>query len=93
MSRLPKRTQDNGDTRVNTKKWKESYVRFERAQKSLAGGVSSSFRKPSSVPIYFADALGCRLKDVDGNEYIDYSLAWGPMILGYRHPSLCEAMR
>jgi len=78
---------------MNTTKWEESYVRFERAQKSLAGGVSSSFRKPSSVPIYFADALGCRLKDVDGNEYIDYSLAWGPMILGYRHPSLCEAMR
>ena len=78
---------------VNTQKWKKSYALYERAQKSLAGGVSSSFRKPSSVPIYFADASGCKLKDVDGNEYIDFSLAWGPMILGYRHPRLCEAVR
>jgi glutamate-1-semialdehyde 2,1-aminomutase len=30
---------------------------------------------------------------VDGNEYIDYCLAWGPMILGYRHPVIVEAMR
>lgn len=78
---------------MNTQKWKKSYALYERAQKSLAGGVSSSFRKPSSVPLYFADGSGCRLKDVDGNEYIDFSLAWGPMILGYRHPSLCEAVR
>ncbi|MEW5980015.1 MAG: aspartate aminotransferase family protein [Acidobacteriota bacterium] len=73
--------------------YKKSYSLYERAQKSLAGGVSSSFRKPASVPVYFADASGCRLCDVDGNEYIDFSLAWGPMILGYRHPKLCEAVR
>lgn len=59
---------------------------------SLAGGVSSPFRAMFPVPLYFEDGCGCRLRDVDGNEYIDYTLAWGPNILGYRHPAVCEAV-
>ncbi len=64
-----------------------------RARKSLAGGVSSPFRAKSPVPLYFKDAAGPRLWDVDGNEYIDYALAWGPLILGHKHPRIVEAMR
>jgi glutamate-1-semialdehyde 2,1-aminomutase len=45
------------------------------------------------VPLYFEDGCGCRLRDVDGNEYIDYALAWGPLILGHRHPAIVEALR
>jgi glutamate-1-semialdehyde aminotransferase len=45
------------------------------------------------VPLYFRNGCGAGLEDVDGNEYIDYVLAWGPMILGYRHPVIVEAMR
>jgi glutamate-1-semialdehyde 2,1-aminomutase len=45
------------------------------------------------LPLYFRNGCGARLEDVDGNEYIDYVLAWGPMILGYRHPAIVEAMR
>jgi len=45
------------------------------------------------VPLYFVNGQGARLRDVDGNEYIDYALAWGPMILGYGHPALVEAIR
>lgn len=56
-------------------------------------GVSSPFRARAPVPLYIADAAGCRLTDVDGNEYIDYGLAWGPLILGHRHPRLVEAVR
>ncbi len=66
---------------------------LERARQSLAGGVSSPFRAMAPVPLYFADGCGARLRDVDDNEYIDYQLAWGPNILGYRHPRLVEAMR
>src|SRR2546422_902736 len=66
---------------------------LERARQSLAGGVSSPFRASFPVPLYFADGRGSRLRDVDGNEYIDYVLAWGPMILGYGHPALVEAIR
>ena len=67
-------------------KWKKSRELLARAQGSLAGGVSSPFRAKFPVPLYFQDGEGCRLLDVDGNEYIDYALAWGPAILGYRHP-------
>jgi len=44
------------------------------------------------VPLYFKGGRGSRLIDVDDNEYIDYTLAWGPMILGHLHPALVEAM-
>ena len=45
------------------------------------------------MPLYYTGGKGARLFDVDGNEYIDYQLAWGPNILGYCHPKMVEAMR
>ncbi|MDQ6705228.1 MAG: aminotransferase class III-fold pyridoxal phosphate-dependent enzyme, partial [Acidobacteriota bacterium] len=72
--------------------WAKSREYLERAKRSLAGGVSSPFRAKAPVPLYFRNGCGARLEDVDGNEYIDYVLAWGPMILGYRHPAIVEAM-
>ncbi|MDA0205669.1 MAG: aspartate aminotransferase family protein [Acidobacteria bacterium] len=74
-------------------KYSTSRALLERARRSLAGGVSSPFRAKLPVPLYCADARGSRLTDVDGNEYIDYALAWGPLILGHCHPELVEAMR
>ena len=74
-------------------KWATSREFLERAKRSLAGGVSSPFRVKAPVPLYFRNGCGARLEDVDGNRYIDYVLAWGPMILGYRHPAIVEAMR
>jgi glutamate-1-semialdehyde 2,1-aminomutase len=76
-----------------TDKWTTSRAYLERARQSLAGGVSSPFRVKAPVPLYFRNGCGARLEDVDGNQYIDYVLAWGPMILGYRHPAIVEAMR
>jgi glutamate-1-semialdehyde aminotransferase len=64
-----------------------------RASRWMPRGVSSPFRAQAPVPLYIADAEGCRLTDVDGNRYLDYGLAWGPLILGHRHPRLVEAMR
>jgi glutamate-1-semialdehyde 2,1-aminomutase len=75
------------------RKWDTSRACLERARQSLAGGVSSPFRAKAPVPLYFANGCGARLTDLDGNEYIDYLLAWGPAILGHRHPVLVEAMR
>jgi glutamate-1-semialdehyde 2,1-aminomutase len=65
---------------------------LEHARASLTGGVSSPFRGRVPVPLFFADGCGPRLTDVDGNQYIDYALAWGPLILGHRHPALVEAL-
>jgi glutamate-1-semialdehyde 2,1-aminomutase len=73
-------------------KWTKSRQMLERAQKSLVGGVSSPFRAKAPVPLYIAGGKGSRIHDVDGNSYIDYALAWGPLILGHSHPRLCEAV-
>lgn len=75
------------------KSWEKSRALLERARRSLAGGVSSPFRVKAPVPLYFEDGRGSRLKDADGNWYIDYTLGWGPSILGYRHPALVDAVR
>ena len=75
-----------------SERYQKSRELLERARQSLAGGVSSPFRAMFPVPLYFEDGQGPRLTDVDGNSYIDYTLAWGPNILGYRHPSMVEAM-
>ena len=74
-------------------KYQRSREFLDRARKSLVGGVSSPFRAKLPVPLYFEDALGSRAWDVDGNEFIDYALAWGPLILGHKHPALQAALR
>src|SRR5687767_2847710 len=74
-------------------KWHGSRTMLERSRKALAGGVSSPFRAKAPVPLFFEDGKGARLRDVDGNEYIDYQLAWGPMILGYSHPAMVARLR
>lgn len=59
----------------------------------LAGGVASSLRaamKPT--PLFVESGSGPRVRDVDGNEYIDYLLAYGPLILGHAHPALAEGV-
>lgn len=74
--------------------WQKSQQLLERASKSLAGGVSSPFRAMfRPAPLYFRCGSGSRLEDVDGNSYIDYTLAWGPLILGHAHPAIVEAIR
>lgn len=61
-----------------------SSVLFERAKKSLAGGVSSEFRK-FNYPhaLFYTHAKGSKIYDADGNEYIDFALSQGPMIVGH----------
>ncbi|MFJ7279940.1 aspartate aminotransferase family protein [Kitasatospora sp. NPDC098663] len=69
---------------------------FARAQASLAGGISSSSRLtsagPRSYPLYMASGSGARIRDVDGNEYVDYLISYGSAILGHAHPQLTEAL-
>ena len=61
-----------------------STAAFERANQSLAGGVSSNFRAGGDpVPLFFDHAAGAHLVDVDGNDYVDYVLGMGPGILGH----------
>jgi glutamate-1-semialdehyde 2,1-aminomutase len=63
------------------------------SKKFLAGGVSSMLRAASKpLPLFFRAASGSRMTDVDGNSYIDYTLAWGPLILGHSHPEIVSAV-
>jgi len=75
------------------KKTGGSLARYSRAQQSLAGGVSSSLRRSARpYPLYFAHGSGGLVTDVDGNTYIDYGLAWGPLILGHAPAAIREAV-
>ena len=66
---------------------------WDESKKFLAGGVSSMLRASSKpLPLFFRAASGSRLTDVDGNSYIDYTLAWGPLILGHSHPEIVSAV-
>jgi glutamate-1-semialdehyde 2,1-aminomutase len=69
---------------------------FRRATQVIPGGVNSPVRAFSAVggdPRFIASAQGCRLTDVDGNEYIDLVCSWGPMILGHAHPAVVSAVQ
>ncbi|GGD99182.1 aspartate aminotransferase family protein [Paenibacillus nasutitermitis] len=64
---------------------------FHLSQETLAGGVSSTLRnvmKP--VPLYLEKGKGSRVWDVDQNEYIDYIMGYGPLILGHSNSELLE---
>jgi glutamate-1-semialdehyde 2,1-aminomutase len=75
-------------------KTRKSLALFERAQTSLAGGVSSILRRNSRPhPLYFSSGQGSRITDVDGNSYLDYALAWGPLILGHADERITRAIR
>src|SRR5690606_14186266 len=72
-----------------------TYIRsaelLHRAQKSLAGGVSSEFRKYNYPhALFYTHGSGSRIYDVDGNEYLDFTLSQGPLILGHSHPDVSE---
>ncbi len=60
------------------------------------GGVYGHYSVSATAPgnpVYFSKSEGSRFWDVDGNEYVDYVCAYGPMILGYNHPAVEEAAR
>ncbi len=73
-----------------------SELLYQRALKRLPGGVNSPVRAMRSIglahPLFIASGNGSRIRDVDGNEYVDYVCSWGPLILGHAHPSVVEAI-
>lgn len=66
---------------------------MERACASLAAGDSSTMRvQPYALPLVAERGEGSWLWDVDGRDYIDLNMAYGPLILGHRHPRVIEAV-
>ncbi len=69
---------------------------FEKSQRVIPGGVNSpvrAFRAVGGTPIFFREANGAYLHDVDGNTFIDYVGSWGPAILGHAHPEVVRAVQ
>lgn len=71
------------------KSYQQSAALLERAKKVLASGVSSEFRKYNHPhALFYTHGVGSRIFDVDGNEYLDFTLSQGPLILGHSHPEV-----
>jgi len=74
---------------------RKSAQAFTEACNYLPGGVNSPVRAFGGVdigPLFIERAVGSKIYDIDGNEYIDYVGSWGPMILGHAHPAVMKAI-
>src|SRR6185503_16417265 len=68
---------------------------LRRSSSLFPGGVNSpvrAFRGVGGNPVVAASGEGARIRDVDGREYIDYVLSWGPLVLGHAHPMVIDAL-
>jgi glutamate-1-semialdehyde 2,1-aminomutase len=73
--------------------YKKSEALLARAKKVLAGGVSSEFRKYNHPhALFYTHGKGSRVYDADGNEYVDFTLSQGPLLLGHSHPRVLQAI-
>lgn len=76
--------------------YEKSIQAFKEAKKLMPGGVNSPVRAFKSVnmdPIFMERGKGSKIYDIDGNEYIDYVLSWGPLILGHTNDRVVEALK
>ncbi|WLR44103.1 glutamate-1-semialdehyde 2,1-aminomutase [Bacillus carboniphilus] len=78
------------------KTFEQSVKAYEEAKTMMPGGVNSPVRAFKSVemePIFMKKGKGSKIYDIDGNEYIDYVLSWGPLILGHANDQVVEALK
>lgn len=77
--------------------FEKSMELFKRASRVVPGGIfghtTPAMLVPGAFPYYAIGGEGCRYRDPDGNEYLDYLCGYGPNILGYRHEEVDEAAR
>jgi glutamate-1-semialdehyde 2,1-aminomutase len=81
---------------MKTYKYKKSQELFKRAAEIIPAGIYGHYSPAPLIPVtdypfYVDRAEGSRFWDVDGNEFIDYMCAYGPMVLGYNHPVVEKA--
>lgn len=78
------------------KRYRKSEGLFAAASALMPGGVNSpvrAFRAVGGRPVFVQRASGSKIYDVDGNEYIDYVLSWGPLVLGHAYPAVVRALK
>jgi glutamate-1-semialdehyde 2,1-aminomutase len=65
----------------------------ERARQAMPLGVASSFQTYDPYPLFMTDGRGSRIWDADGNEYVDFDMAFGVLAAGHSHPVLADALQ
>ena len=70
----------------------QSAALYERAQRVFPSGVTHDSRHHLPFPLYVTHAQGSRKWDVDGNEYVDYRMGHGALLLGHNHPQVTRAL-
>ncbi|MGZ8706169.1 MAG: aspartate aminotransferase family protein, partial [Gaiellaceae bacterium] len=65
---------------------------YDRARKSLSGGVASAYQERKPWPIYLSHGAGSHVWDVDGNEMVDFHNGFGSMVQGHAHPAIVRAV-
>lgn len=83
-------TREDAEFRKRTPR---SHEIHERAKASLPLGVASSFQAVPPYPLFISRGEGSSLWDIDGNQYTDFHLAFGSLLVGHSHPLLTEALR
>ena len=82
------------DPKINyVKRTHESAGLWKQASEIMLGGVTASIRYFEAYSIFVKRAKGARLFDVDSNEYMDYCLCLGPLILRHGHPAVVAAIK
>ncbi len=71
---------------------RKSAEMYKRAKQVIPYGVGSNIRVMDPHPFFVAEARGSRIWDVDGNEYIDFGLGFGALMVGHAHPKIVEAI-
>lgn len=75
------------------KKTRKSARLWKQASKIMPGGITANIKYFEPYPIFMKKAKGSKIYDVDDNEYVDYCLCLGPLILGHGHPAVVEAIQ
>jgi glutamate-1-semialdehyde 2,1-aminomutase len=88
LTQLADREQESYQARTPT-----SRQLLERAKRSLPMGIASSFQDYDPYPTFMREARGSRMWDADGEEYIDFDMAFGVLAAGHSHPEVVEAVR
>src|SRR5215213_2410938 len=88
VAELTEREQKKLDARTT-----KSGVMYERARRSLSGGVASSYQVRDPWPIYLENGRGSKVWDVDGTEMVDFHNGFGSMVQGHANPAIVEAVQ
>ncbi|MHA1289510.1 MAG: aminotransferase class III-fold pyridoxal phosphate-dependent enzyme, partial [Candidatus Thorarchaeota archaeon] len=72
---------------------KQSKKLYNEAIELLPGGIGGSAPTYKPYPMFVNMAEGSKLWDVDGNEYIDFNLCWGVLLVGHKHPKLMKGLK